>query len=225
MKWFFVCILLTVSLVGQAQSVSTIGRTTGKYRNATQFNLYKYKSSLEQKLIKSIEVRDGEFFFTTTVSEYDLYMLENTIDNRFFTFVWDGHVEMQIDSLEFDKSKIINSPLTDQYKNFQLTRSDLFIAPIWRLDSLRKRWKVGSRYSATQVDSLQSAYNQLFDKNKEDFNRYTNKYITQNPTSLISLILLTLTGSDTAIQENKNLFKSLSSDLKKHTRAQIYLQN
>lgn len=225
MNWLFIWILVATSLVSQAQPVSISGRTTGKYKSATQFNLYKYKSIFDQELIKSVDVREEEFFFTTTVNEYDLYMLENPIDNRFFIFVWDGQLEIQIDSVEFDQSKIINSPLTNQYEDFQRTRANLFLAPIWRLDSLKKDWQVGARYSSAQIDSLHASYNQLFDRNKVAFKQYTNKYIAQNSTSLISLFLLTLIDQAATEEENKVLFNGLSPHLKRHSRAKIYLEN
>jgi hypothetical protein len=176
-------------------------------------------------LLTSVSLQDEQFFFSKAVNEYDLYMLENPIDNRFFVFVWDGHVEIQIDSVEFDRSQIINSPLTDQYRDFQRARNKLFLAPIWHLDSLKKDWKVGSLYSSAQVDSLQATYNQLFDRNKEAFKQYTNDYIVQNSTSLISLFLLTQTDQAATIEENKVLFKGLSSNLKKHSRAKLYLRD
>ncbi|MBO0952852.1 DUF4369 domain-containing protein [Fibrella forsythiae] len=224
MSYFFTGVLWLISLMSQAQTMSIAGKVGGIYSSATHFKLYKYKTLFAKELIKSIEPRDNQFSFTMAATEYDLYMLQNSVDNRFIVFVWDGDIQIHVDSLEFDQSAIRDSPLTEQYDDFLQRRNELFLAPLWRLDSLKQEWKVGARYSTAQVDSLNYSYNQLFETNKKEFKKYTQDYVAKNPGSPISLFILTFTDDMATEEENKRLFEGLSTDLKKHSRARIYLE-
>lgn len=224
MRIFLGLVFLFIILTNP-QLCSIVGTTHGRYENVSKLDLYKFNNVYDQEFIKHIEVSNSHFFFQKSLEEKDVYMITNPNDNKFFIFVWDGDVTIDIDSAEFDKSKIINSPLTSQKSAFETMRTRLFLKPIWDIDSILQLNKINETLSHSQIDSLKDRKNKLFDNGRLGFKKFTIDYISKNPDSFLSLYLLTLKGTEASDEENIKLFNCLSDSLKMHSRAKIYRNN
>ena len=177
--------------------------------------LYHYSNPFQKEYISKINVTNGEFFFQKKLNEPDAYIISNPDQDEFFLFIWDGNVTLKIDSIHSSNSKIINSPLTNEMKIFDMCVVEKYVKPIWKLDTLIK--SLGKRLGQDSLKIVQDKRNQLFSKGPEEVRIFTRKYVMKHPDSFVGLYELVYRGV-VLDNQDKEMIEKMSGKLKMHSR-------
>lgn len=188
---------------------------------------------LTLELVTTINLNDSLINYEYDLPEIDSYWLEDVDTGQAIFFIWDHDLTIKINCTSFGSSLVINSPLTKELENFQRQRFQLFQVPVIKMDSILSAYRqsaVAKTASGKKtLDSLQLKANNLTNDSKKQFFSYTLEYARNHPDSFLSLYYLTFTGEEAESSnryagEYKEAFKTLSPELKKHSRARIYDQ-
>ncbi len=218
--------LISLSLLGSkilGQEFRIDGHTN-KDSEITKLKLFKYNSLFEQTFISEIPIVNNFFRFKYVLEEPDVFMLENPLNSQFFLFIWDDNVELQIDSGNFWKSEVRNSKLSSQFKSINDSLG-LIGAKYRLLDSLLSGKKYSNKFSQIEKDSLSSLKKYEYGISFSKIAHLKERFIQNNPNSLISLFFLTHTGFENTDPKRIEMFYCLSENLKKHNRAKIFLNS
>jgi thiol-disulfide isomerase/thioredoxin len=116
----------------------------GKY-----LNLYLYTDQENIKLIDRIPIINRSISYENESIEDDFYLLQNPANNTFISFIWDSDINILADSLEYSKSKIINSS-----SNYILDSSVQYIQKRWYKRAIWKAY----RDSIEKINSDNQSY-------------------------------------------------------------------
>jgi|GEM_PF-874807 hypothetical protein len=223
-KNFILIFYLFNSLFTCAQTFKLSGEISNNSKGIKILSLYKKHNSYYKEFIYNIPVVDNKFIYiNNNIFEIDVYVIHNSYNNQFIQFIWDEDTKIIIDSISsFYKAKIINSPLDNEFTEFDSIMQDSLFKPIRELDRLITMKK---KDCPDGCDSLSILLN--LRENAEKFTRkniipFRLNYVKKHPNSFVSLFLLTLMGTENQNQEYREHFKLLDSILKKHSRASIY---
>lgn len=219
---FILSYFIVSNLNGQQLGLFSVrGKTDLK--SIKELKLYKYKSVFELEFITNIEIENNSFYYVANLLEPDMYLLENSSDKKFIIFVWDSNIEINIDTPDISKAKVLNSPLNLEKEAYDTYVQSQFFEPIRKIDTLILNLKkINSFENKRKVDSLNQEKNLKIDWSKKEFKNFNKNYIIENNNSFNSLFILTYTGHEPSKEENRILFNKLSSKLKSHSRGLIY---
>ncbi|WP_461139653.1 hypothetical protein [Spirosoma pomorum] len=197
---------------------------TGKLNKTTslsEVHLYKFNNMFSRDLITKISIRGNEFNYSADLKEVDTYLLVNPATKYSILFVWDGNIEFIIDEVDFSSSKVLNSPLTKELRQFDSIRIARFIEPVKKIDTLLSN---SLKLKSSTIDSLRKEHTKIYRESREGFDTYKYEYIRNRPDSFISLYKLTDIDGVPETTEEKELVNSLSENLKKHSRTKNFIK-
>lgn len=172
-----ILILILFVNVGYAQF-----RILGKTNIPNGEKIFLYSNDINNdSLIDSVIIKNNAFEFSRRIQEPNFYSIYSSFKKGNFQFIWDGTINIFIDSFIF-KGSHARSKLTEEWVNYKKKFTDVLD------DSLRK---LSIQYSKTPVtDSF--AINENIQKQKKIYEVYRSDaehYINLNPSSFISLYL------------------------------------
>lgn len=203
-----------------AQSLLIQGHTTNT--SIKYIELFKYQNPTNLEFITRISIIDSKFICRVNTNEEDMYLIQNNLDKHSFLFVLTDNINIEIDTI-FEKPKISNSNLNNEWLNYSDDTQKLFFEPIRNIDVKIESYFKVNNYNKVKVDSLRREKSKLWDKNYKDFEVFNENYIKKNTDSFISLYLLSqMYGFDTVPPIAKELYTILSQRLKQHSRSKIF---
>jgi hypothetical protein len=206
--------LISESLIGQ-NYVALKGEFM-KPTSLTTLLLYKYNSIIDSEFIENIPIKDNKLSVFKSLNEVDSYYIEEPISGHSFLFIWDGTIEILVDSISFYNSKLSNSPLTDSLNSYYEGEEEIVFHAVRNVDDQIKKLKGGDK---NKLNELNIKRDSLIDESKKKLITYRKEYVKRNPSSFISLYLLTMMGfHDESTIDELNMMQLLSNNLKKHSR-------
>lgn len=207
-----------------AEPFTLTGKILNNSENITSVSLYKKHNNYYKEFVSNIPVIENEFIYLNKdINETDVYVIRNSKNNQFIQFIWNGDTRVVIDSVSnFYRAKIINSPLDDEFTKFDSLMQDSLFEPIRRLDRIIIKQNKTCPTGCDSLDTLIQLRTHAEKFARENQTLLKMNYVRSNPSSFVSLFLLTLTGTESNIEEYRKHFNLLSDELKQHSRAKQY---
>ncbi|GAB3562793.1 hypothetical protein GCM10027578_05560 [Spirosoma luteolum] len=191
--------------------------------NIKKVQISKYNNPYSLERIATVDIIDSTFYFSKYLREADLYIVTNLENNTFFKFIWDGNISLKLGGNDFSRSVVENSPMSDEYNRYSEELYTKYMTPIknieGKIEKLKTQNFVGKQ---TIMDSLKTVHAKLYEEGIEGYKTFRREYVETHRSSLISLFLITQGGGEKPSEEFVQLYNLLSTDLKKHNRANIY---
>lgn len=220
--YIFSLIMLSSHFIyGQDTKFAIIGSVSGK-DTLKSIKLIKYISHFEDKYIADIPVVDNKFYYENNkINEIDAYIIRHpNSPNLDYWFIWDGEVEMKISNSNFYPTSI-KSPLTALRDSCSDFLNKTYFDKVRELDKLISQERAHKK-DGTRIVELEKQKSIASEAAKEGLHKFRENFIRSNPNSFLSLYYLTESGFESDDAWHIEMFKLLSDDLKKHSRAKVY---
>lgn len=190
----------------------------------TSLSLYKWYNPFHQELVATIPIIDGAFIYIPPKApDVDVYLLSNPANQQGIQFIWDGEVSFRIDSIgTFGRGSVLNSPLTQELSQYNKEILDSLFVPLHRLDTLLVQQKLLCPQGCDRLDSLQLQRNAAEDFSRKNLIPLMLDYVRKNPSSFISLFILTKTGMEAQRDDFRRHFMLLDEKWRRHRRGELY---
>ncbi|GAB3172092.1 hypothetical protein [Telluribacter humicola] len=202
---------------------------TGKFDGSevpTSLNLYKYNNYFDSQFVATIPVEGDSFFYNNSkIKETDAYYLADAHNSdKSYWFFWEGENELLINTEDYSKSMVKNSPLTEERDRYERIVFDKFHAEIKTIDKQLSELKKDVTKNQVKIDKLTMVRSQKWDQGTKDQATFERNYILENVNSIFSLYLLTCIGIEMVNEDSRQLFNSLNESVKRHSRGKIFME-
>jgi len=210
-----VCLLSLISQVAFAQKGYAIkAEIKGIQSPAPYAYLYIYQNRTSH-VVDSSKVVNGKFNFQGKVDEPNLYSITvKDIKGRISFLLDNAAVNIEGGVNEIWKSTITGSPLAVEYQNYSTQHTNP------ARDELVENTRISQEYQAKGDSVNAQKYLTMNAQIMQQQYIHAQKYITDNPASFVSLLLLSSYWKEYGIERANSYLQSLSSQLQGHSIAQ-----
>ena len=149
--------------------------------------LYRYENNFKKDFIDQIELKHDSAFYRE-IPEIDSYVVLVDGFYGFYFFIWDGDVQIDLNTKAVYKSTIKNSPSTNELDNFRITSQRLVFKEIRDLDTLLINMdKKGVKINNPLYYETKIKRNELMNQGPSRYEAFVRNYLKENPKSYVAI--------------------------------------